>query len=655
MIKKAVLLSILFGYNPPSLYAAQVLTGNSKNPQETFTFNVLANALYEPNGRFFVGAASAVPGNEFAIAAAHRNATSFTALAPEKVMLNFQDDQKNPLYGAAIGHMAMMSTRPIVTKVGDPSSVYLVDDLTNVTAVFSATNIQDANGSPAKSLLALTSNAAYLLMPLDAGATLGAFAALGNAAGGFDGNGSGIAVLFFRKYTLADKKAVTYKWDIVDAQTGTSQFDTQGNPVAGGNRAFPISTATPEIGINSPVSSIGNQIDMHFDRDLGRLYVALNVQAGIAANAGARGIIVASFFNGKLMLQPIAADTAFTGTPAIVGSIGSLAEISILKVRTMQTTTYLRYLIVVGGNGAASAVSQKVFALPLVDNLLDAAHGTLANVQSAPLTLFAPHSPHQFQARVFIKPAEQPSELYTMNSAAAQVGGSGILPGPITDISVNGDTVFVSVNQSGNGLAAGIFYSQALLSATGVIAGWTTWQRVGGVAKPVAGFSYDAFKGSFWYIPQSSSSIEQQQVTTTNTVLRTEFTDGSDPLGMFISKEFAQLAGGVQGLFDVPYTTPSLTTILGKRMSFNIYTGFEKVLLVQSGADSAGNFGPLLNISNPFSSQNGSLAGFNGSGVLSLRRCSFANRASRQCGSGNRWRMGMVCGWWVWRSSCTYG
>ena len=147
---------------------------------------------------------------------------------------------------------------------------------------------------------------------------------------------------------------------------------------------------------------------------------------------------------GQLRYQNVAPDSAFNAENSIVGKRGAGSCTRIFKVRTMQTRTYLRYLIVVGGNGDDPEREQSVYALPLVDNFNSPAHGSLAKVDALPVTLFGDIPPHRFRARVYATPATQPSDLYTMSSLPARVGGQAMLPGPITNIEVSTEAIFVS-------------------------------------------------------------------------------------------------------------------------------------------------------------------------------------------------------------------
>ena len=71
---------------------------------------------------------------------------------------------------------------------------------------------------------------------------------------------------------------------------------------------------------------------------------------------------------------------------------------------------------------------------------------------------------------------------------------------------------------------------------------------------------------------------------------------GADDLGAFMVNEFNFRQGGVQGLFDFPFTTPSFSTTINNRISVQAMTGYKKVVLLQTGADSGGFFGPATNL-----------------------------------------------------------
>ncbi len=604
MIKKALFLAT-FSYSF-YLFSAQILVSNLEKLGESFPFNILAHGLYIPLGRLFVGASEKVDSNDFAVAAAHRGTTTFKGLTPASVTLNNEKEQDNPLHGAEISHLALLGSRPVVAKTDLPSSLFLIDDATKQILVFEAPDIQDAQGEKVKSLLALATSAQQVFTPLEAGAQMAVFAAVGNGAGNFDGNGSGIALLFLRRFTHTTTQGSFLKFDAVDAHTGASQCASSGETHSGGNKARAVGKDTPEIMIEEPVSALGNSVDLHYDRDLGRLYCALQVQAGADLNAGARALLIASVNNGKLLFQSIAPDTAIIGNEQIVGGRGIGENVSIHKVRTLQTRTYLRYLIVVGGNGNDESLKRQVLALPLVDNIRSPFHGALANVRRLPITLFSAGEPHRFQARVFHVPAQEPEDLYTKDSEPARVGGDGVLPSAITDIEVGGEAVFVSVAQDGEELKAGLFYSQPLFDEHGRICRWTRWQRVAGTDRKIAGFAYDPLVGTFDYIPQMATP----QGVETHTVMRTTWSNANETLSQLMSREFAQLQGGVQHLQDFSCMTSGFSTSVGQRLAVQLYAGYKKLILLQTGRDTENFFGPFLDLRNLFTSTDGTLQGF---------------------------------------------
>ncbi|MBA2307632.1 hypothetical protein H0W26_05885, partial [Candidatus Dependentiae bacterium] len=577
---------------------AEILVSDPANKSASFLFNVDLQGEYLPTGRLFVTAPQALKGNTFAVAAVYHNSQVFQGLTPETVTLDGMLSLPNPLYGAAIERAALLGAQFVVITRTDPSSLFLVDDQNSTVAVYSAHGIRDALKKRATSFLNMTTNATTVFSSLDSQAQRIAFVAVSNGAGRFDGEGSGIAVLFFKRFETKDKKSF-FAWDSIDAVTGDSQYSKEGILENTGNKAFPFGKTSPELFITTPAITVEAVTDMYFDRDLGMLYITLQAQGAAGTDDGVRGLILASCRNGKLQLQAIAPDSVF-GKDAIVGGRGSSTAVSLYKVRTMQTRTYLRYAVIVGGVGESTDLKRQVSALPLVDNLASSAHGGLASVNSIPATIFLGGTLGRFGGRVYAVPAANPSDVYTSTSSQARVGGLIPLPGAISDIVVHDEAVFVSVEQADEGLQPGIFYSQPLFDTEGRISGWTNWQRVAGTGNPVRRFFYNPYRATFEYLAVGAKN-------STQSVFRTAFTDGSDPLGLFIAAEFPQVQGGVQGLFDFPVTTQSFSTVTGKRLAVQAYGGYKKVVLLQTGKDSSGLFGPLQAEPTVYTSTNGML------------------------------------------------
>lgn len=625
--------------------------GNSGS-EATFMFAIGPHALYLPSNRFFVAASQEVKDNDFAIAYANSFSTTMTGITPAEVMVNNVPKKPNPLRGAAIEYLALMGEWPIVVKQGIPDKLFLVDDARK--QVFYSSSIKDGHGDKSQAVFAIETIAASVTTPLEATATMAAFAAVGKTEAD---NEVSVALALFKKFTppaqqpkeseksnndtkkknkassdvKTDKKTDKdkdkkeealqtpqqnfYAWDLVDATTGVHEFNQQGQPTGGGNLARLLTRDMPELKIQGALSVLNHAVDLHYDRDLARLYVALSVTSGPAPQDGARGVLVGSVSNGKLLFQEIASASVFADESGIVGTRGSLASVTIRKVRTMYSKMLLRYLIIVGGNGTDPILDQQVYALPLVDNLQSPYHGTLANVNSAPANLFDPTVPHRFLSRVLATRAVNPHDIYSEDSTQARVGGDGVLPGAITDIDVVNDAVMVSIAGSGNNLQPGIFSSQPIYDELGRIRGWTRWQRVSGANAPIVGFRFDPAQGVHWYIEQAM----MQKESTTQSIFRTQWSNDKDSFSFFMATQFPPANGGVHGTFDFPLTTNGFTKKISERLSVMAFTGFEKVALVQTGSDvQASLFGPVTTLEPVFKSESGSLAGFENATTLVL-------------------------------------
>lgn len=567
--------------------------------EQKFPVAIGAHSFYAPIGKFFVAANQAVAGNNYSIAVATRSNTRFMPLSPEKVILNNKWDQDNPLFGKAIKLLAPMIHKALVVSQDDPTRIYVVDDAfsTHNVAVFASDTIADPNGNPITDIKAITGHPAQLLEePENLFVQTSAFVAASNKEGSYD-----IAVLLLTPKEIEENKTIQkqFHWTIFNAQTGDLN----------GNRAVCLGKDNDAVKINNKITQMYETIDMHFDADLKRLYIALSVQAGCEDNDGARAIVCGAVVNGKLEFIPIAPNSAFNFNNKIVGGLGANAKISINKVRTMQTRSHLRYLVVVGGNVTSSDdTKQQVYALPLVDNENSTSHGTLAKISSKPIDVFLDSVPSAFESRNFLESAQVPEDLYTYNNLAACVGNDSKLPGSITDIQVSGDSIFVSVDQKGNGQQPGIFYSQALFDSSGRICQWTKWQRASGLVQGISGFALDAAVASFWVLPSSGESV-----------MTTMWSSGKSQLEKYIEAEFDKKLGGVHSLQDFPFFNQGLSANLGSRISLIVFAGTNKLILMQSGSDNGGFFGPnelpedLSKVT--FSSSDGTLTGLNNADV----------------------------------------
>jgi len=595
--------------------SAEVITGNTSGT--SFSFNIGPHVIFPLEGIFVVGAVQAGTAQQFALALVSRAENKFRPLAPQTATINDVANLANPLFNASIGKIAKFGNKIVVVPADSTASLFLVDEepstdgkspaISDLTAI---SGIANANSVVPPQILALETQAVQNEDSRDIENGIGVFLATANSSGNFNNNGAGIAYVGLANKKMVEKKVVDGKevdntfevlvWETFDAQTGQK----------GGNRAAAIDPSTPAVQISNPVTQIGNIVDLHWDVQLARLYVALQVQAGSGNSDGGRAVLVGSVVNGQLVFQPIAPDTVFSDATKIVGVSGSLAQAAIYKVRTIVTSTHLKYLIAVGTSGDVSQAQRKVFALPLVDAPELSTHGTLAQVTSAPLDYIIPVEPFRFQARRFVRPAELPTDAYSIDSIPAIVGGGKDLPGDISDIITFKDAVFVSIAQSSTNQQAGIFYSQALFDSTGRINGWTQWLPAG-TTVPSVGFGLDLNSGTFLFMPTSGQAVA-------NTVLRTNWTVGQTDFEQVVSSQLPKNNAGVQGLFDFPQNLPSFNQQVGSRIALNVFTGSGKILILQSGIDTNAQFGPNTNFSQLFNSTDGSLAGFTSAMGLSI-------------------------------------
>ena len=316
--------------------------------------------------------------------------------------------------------------------------------------------------------------------------------------------------------------------------------------------------------------------------------------------SGAAGGAISVTLNGN---GSIVVPTAIQ-TDSIIGTTSPNTTVSAFFLDTLYTSTQLDYLIVVGGVGSTSPTT--VYALPLTQS------GFLAAQTATPTTLYTkvPGTPNFFQVR-FISDALKavnPGDLYTSTSYQAQVGNGSALPGPITALFGEKDTVFVAVGSNSATDLGGIFYSQALFTASGTIMGWTNWRRAGDVVQPVFGMAFDNTTSLMWFFPGTSASdltlLEKVQWNL----------GGLSGFDQAIQSAFAVPTGtealSFQGLFDFNRTNPAFNQTVGSRFSMMVATGYQQVLLLQSGADVGTLFTPVNTITSSFASTSGALTSF---------------------------------------------
>lgn len=573
-----IILILLFN----SLKPAVTYTGNSTTGG-TFTFSVGPTA-YNILSRLklmslYTGASVADVAQNYAIARMTSGGVVFEGLTPQNTSVNGQGGT-NPLYNAKINYLDLYGTvNPVAVKDGD-KRLFAFKDVTTTKDLYASPNINDSNGAVTNQILGLKAIAnAMFVLPVQ-----------NNAGGTFGASGSGLAV-----GSIVDNSTKNSEGQVTNQLIELEMLNADPNSVSSDkNIAAPLDNTSTSLKINNDVTINSNEIDVTWFSSVQRFYVALQLTSNAAAGSGARALAV-GYINGqgKLILNPIAPDAVFSGNNQIVGTGDASSDVSIVKVRSMVTSTGLTYLIVLGANGAKTSVQNRVYALPIVNlngNVANSStQGTLANVNQNPTNYYINNK--YLNRRYFSEPATSPGEVFTTSSVAAQVG-AGALPidatNSVSDLIVLGDMVIASIDQAFSiNDSPGIYFSKAMYDDEGKVKSWTPWQRLGSTVNQISAAVPDIYSGNVLTLQNSGSS--------SCTVQKTSWTQGNgnglsqDNTGLvaLISDDFENENGGLQGLNDFANYTAGFSDF-----SLMIATGVKKLALIESGDLQGGFYKP---------------------------------------------------------------
>jgi len=578
-----------FLFSSQFIFSSELLKGDEAALEnESFSFPVGQYANSFMDDAFYVVAHPDAAGysKDFAISKVDRMSNLFVSMAPEKVKLDGQLDQDNPLYNRGIklfrlaekksdkGFLKQPIVVPSKINSGDFDKVYAVDDFSTnrKIEVVASNQSRDAMG-----------NLTFDIEGIETAYDWVIFAAVRNSnSDPFGALGSGIAAL-----------QLSYNARICDTENQQQEENKEKPKVSLAisqfqDKAIPLSVGSDLVKIQNNLSGM-SFADMHWNASLGLLYIALQTSSGAGANDGAKAIVIGKISTNNLVLDSFqlksiaASDDVFSGAPdKIVGAIGANSQVSIHKIKSMFTSNRLSYLIVLGGNGDSDSTKRSVFALPLVNNWSDEEnHGKLADKDALPEDVFSTKGIiKKFNSRLLKQQAEQANTLLTSSDDAAKVGVGDLDDGDIIDIFVEGDAVYAIVGDPATNYQTGIFMSHALFDKNGKIKRWTEWQRV---ANPnsqeqndnIYGADLDAKYGNFLLLTGTASNDVK-------TVKRTTWGAG-DTNGIFdltgvLNKEFPSDSGGIQGLFEFSNDTPGVENI-----AILVATGLQKVALVEMG------------------------------------------------------------------------
>jgi hypothetical protein len=603
MLKKQTLLITVFGIFQLCSGTGLLLGDRTTTAAgDSFSFTLNAKSLFDlTNEYFYVSSSQALAGEArpYALAGTTLGAKinqsgGFVPFAPEKVTLNGVAGTANPLYGADIVQMGMVGSQPVAVQEGDLNTLYwITSKLSSATQtmVSNATVLKDANGANSSGVVVLPDNTCAVIT--GAGSTL--FAAVRPNGLLFGADNSGIAVLTKTDSGLTQEKAVHGD----DVNIKAVKFDK----------------TIPELNMGGAniTALVNHAIDLYWDSLLQRLYISTQIELTDNANGGAKSVVVGYVHdqgaNGKkLRLNHIAPTAAFTANSnnEIVGLKHNEVELFAYRNQVMHTSTGLSYLIV-HGTSSDFARTKDIFALPLVDESANpansnwktsATHGTLAKKNTTPTDYYltASNGIEYFYKRGFQTPATAAGDLLTDQGVAAKVGRAAV-PGAISSMQVYKDAVFVSTSEGAVPEDIGIFYSQAIFDANGVIVNWTAWQRVYYGTDAIKAFAFSPTKGQLFTLEGDD----------TDTVKRTEWSDGANDgtlggtaanasLGFIekISAQFPQEQGGIMGLFDFDKTNPFFNQADNANLSLMVATGYKKIAIIKTGTDVDGTLNPTI-------------------------------------------------------------
>jgi len=469
MLRSAGALLVCSALLTPAAQAYYTVTANGTAPA-TYSAAPQTAMFYKPTGDYFVGTALTATGPTYTLN--YFNYRNSPNAAPAATALGTDAS----ISGLAVGKLTVCPYSGSSTGITTPTIVAYMTVANTLNAVTKAnqtasvtTPVKDAAGAATAGVQALTSGT----LP---GTTTDAIFAtvLANAGTNFGEANSGVA-----GGLLTQSAAGAANVQLYNVTTGAAAATNGGVALAANFGAA--------LGVNNnwfrsaASTTVAAAADIWYDPLIGTsnggtLYVAAQntTTATVGLNTQAFGLGIyhvtptaASFV---LTQTGIITDATNDVTRMILASVtNSATTVSLLKVRTMHTSTGLAYVIFNGGNGAANTVGNKVSAIPVVNGTGTAADGLPAKVTS-------------FTNGQYTVAAAALADLYASTTIAVQVG-NGLLPTAATtaasDMYVDGDTVYVSIDIAPDPTnQPGIYSSHAVFNSLGQIDHWTDWRKV---------------------------------------------------------------------------------------------------------------------------------------------------------------------------------
>lgn len=510
------------------LSGTTLFQGNSPEATHTFTFPIGAYAFNPKYRMIFIAPHEVAENKKFSLSAANVELKKFWDITPEKVTLNEQKEQANPLFGAHINTIAMMGQSPLLTVASQPI-IYCITHFQDPTKVslIASPEFKDAAGMVSGGIIGLCTEA-----PLDVDISVPNkfYAAVKNHDGIFGGTGAGIAI----GYLEATVEEIKEKEKIIERKTHLNLKQAA---------VVPVDINCPLLIANAPLAAIKNDdykknIAMHWSHGVQSLYAGFYVESGAQAYAGATALLMHHVTKQGEVTSTVLNKTAWSDK-SIIAAISASVSVSIHDIQSMHTSTALDYLIVQGGNGTPEETRRCIYALPLVNDPSSDYCGRIAHKYIPPTPEWNGDKLPLLNRRFISIPADRPEETVTSDDVEARVGG-GQLPGDIQHIEVHNDAVFAATKGEA-AASSGVFISQAIFDATGRIKAWTPWHRAWNVRQQVYGFAIDWATAGLWVIQQ-----DERQAKVSSTAWQEDAA-----LAPIIKKSFKQEEGGINVILDI--------------------------------------------------------------------------------------------------------
>ncbi len=177
-------------------------------------------------------------------------------------------------------------------------------------------------------------------------------------------------------------------------------------------------------------------------------------------------------------------------------------------------------------------------------------------------------------------------------------------PENISDVFVDGDSVYFSLNNSTNKEPAhrGMFRSTALFNENGAIVAWTPGERVGGDLGAVHGCGYDAASNTLVSLGSADTGKGDLNASPINTVRVSNWSKDSaaNSLNTALAPYFPAASGGIHSMASFNEATPGFagatnaaTAYDKSEFSMMAAVGKDNIVLIQAGlGDENANFIP---------------------------------------------------------------